>query len=556
MTQIKSHTTSFLVVSVFLGILTTLLHYSFGNFDHIEQLPIIYRTLDPDYLTQDFFVNSNAGFSPRYYYTKVVSFFGSFMGIPLFFLIGTLLSNSAISLLTYRNAAILLKNEKAGIIAAACVMFLPTIHLGGDLVLFGSMFTPTTLVFPFVLLAFYFFLKKRMILCFITTGAISLVHILIGLEYGILFFFTWILVDFLKDQSLKNALIKVPYLVIIIVFLLPNLIPYFETKTNIDSTLFIEILAHFRHPHHYVLSEILTLKEALKLGILVIMIVLMWKTFSQNAQKKAHSKSISVIGILLTGTIVLNWIFIELIPIKEVTSLQLLRLLNFGKWIFVILFANYVYHTVFRKVKRLNKITVFVLFMVLLIFSGVSLLKSFILMTVSVWTVYLLFTNRKQWLLISLPVMLVGILVLNLTPISFLQPYQKRFLSTSDVSKSQQKLSQFIQSNTHENAVFLTPPLFGFLRTETKRAIIVDFKAFPFQEAAMQEWYQRVRDCYGLNKDTLDENYQDMTDEKLLQLQQKYRFDYAVLPIESTTKITTIYSNSEYKIIDLASYAQ
>jgi hypothetical protein len=556
MTQIKSHNIYFLVVSIFLGVLTTLLHYSFGNNDHIEQLPIIYRTLDPNYLTNDFFVNSNAGFSPRYYYAQVVSFFGSFMGIPLFFLIGTLLSNIAISVLTYINATLLLKNQKTAILTAACVMLFPTLHLGGDLVLFGSMFTPTTLVFPFVLLAFYFFLKKNMILCFITTGAISLVHILIGLEYGMLLFFTWVLVDFLQKKSLKSVLKKVPFLAIVIVFLLPNLIPYFETKASIDNTLFIEILAHFRHPHHYVLSEILSLGEILKLGIILTIILLTWKAFVKKAHNKDHTASIAIIGMLLAGAILLNWIFIEWIPVKEITTLQLLRLLNFGKWIFMLLLVNYIHQSIIGKGNRLHEVMVFALFIFLVTLSGVSLIKLFVLITISTWALYLLFTQRKQLLLISLPLILTGIFVLNQAPIPFLQPYQKQFLSTSDLSESQKEVSLFIQSHTDEHAVFLTPPLFGFLRTEAKRAIVVDFKAFPFQEIAMQEWYQRINDCYGLDKEIMHLSYQDITDEKIVQLQKKYGFDYAVLNVGTVTKIPTIYSNSEYKIIDLASYAQ
>jgi hypothetical protein len=554
--HIKSHHTLFLVVCVFLGVLTTLLHYSFGNNDHIEQLPIIYRTLDPDYLTNDFFVNSNAEFSPRYYYAQVVSFFGSWMGIPLFFLIGTLLSNSAIAVLTYLNARILLKNQKTGIIAAAFVMVFPTIHLGGDLVLFGSMFTPTTLVFPFVLLAFYFFLQKRMVLCFMTTGAISLVHILIGLEYGILFLFTWMLVDFLQNKSATSFLKKLPYLAIIIVFLLPNLIPYFENKTLIDSSLFIEMLAHFRHPHHYVLSEILTLWEVLKLGTVIAIVLITWKTFTKKVQNTTHSKSVQIIGILLVGAVFLNWIFIEWIPIKEVTSLQLLRLLNFGKWIFILLFVNFMYQRITGKANKSDDLVVYVLFIFLLSISGVSMLKLPIITVTFTFVLYLLFKQKKQLLLISLPLILTGLLLLNYAPISFLKPYQKQYLSTGGLTETQQELSQFVQSNTAEDAIFLSPPLFGFLRTEAKRAIVVDFKAFPFQEAAMQEWYQRIEDCYGLDTDLLDAVYQDMTDAKVIQLQHKYGFNYAVLHAKTETKIPTIYSNSEYKIIALATYAQ
>ncbi len=38
--------------------------YSYGLIDHAIQLPLIFRLIDPGYLTNDFFVNSASGFGP------------------------------------------------------------------------------------------------------------------------------------------------------------------------------------------------------------------------------------------------------------------------------------------------------------------------------------------------------------------------------------------------------------------------------------------------------------------------------------------------------------
>jgi hypothetical protein len=553
MKQFESHQRYFIWVCVFLGVVTTLFNYSFGDNDHIEQLPIIYRTLDPNYLTNDFFVNSTAGFSPRYYYAQFVAFFGSFLSIPLFFFIGTLMSNVAISILTFRNAMLLLGNQRTAITAALSVMVFPTLHLGGDSVLYGSMFTPTTLVFPLILLAFYFFLKRRMLLCFMITGIASVFHILIGLEYGLLFLFTWMILDFLKQKNLNSILNKLPYLLIIIVFSLPNLIPYFQSRAPIDDSLFIEILAYYRHPHHYVLSEILTKGELISLSIVLLIIVLTWKTFQQKVQNKEHSKSIAIITVLLCGAVLLNWIFVELIPVKEIVSLQLLRLLNFGKWIFLLLVVHYLNQNPIGKGNKPREIIVFVGFILLWGLSGLSAIKMPIFLGVGLLIFYLLFTQKTTFLVSCSLLIVAGILLLNFINVDALQPYQKNYFSISGISENQREVSEFIKSHTDEDAVFLAPSLFGFLRVETKRALVVDYKAFPFQELAMKEWYERIEACYGLK---YNGDYLFHSDETLRNLSRKYKADYAILFIQSETKIPGIYSNSEYKIIDLRPHAQ
>ena len=183
----KFKLSKFVWTSMFFGIFATLANYQFGGNDQIEQLPIIYKTIDPSYLSNDFFTNTTSGFSPRFYYSELMSFLSLTIGIPWVFFLGTLLSNMATSVLTYLTGKKLFQDANAGILAAAFVMFFPTIALGGDQVFYASLFTPTTLVFPLILLSFYLLIQKRIVLSLIIAGIVSLFHILIGLEYGILF---------------------------------------------------------------------------------------------------------------------------------------------------------------------------------------------------------------------------------------------------------------------------------------------------------------------------------------------------------------------------------
>ena len=72
------------------------------------------------------------------------------------------------------------------------------------------------------------------------------------------------------------------------------------------------------------------------------------------------------------------------------------------------------------------------------------------------------------------------------------------------------------------------------------------------------EWYERLTTCYGIPTGTgfsmipeLEANYRSITDEKLLQLQKEYHFEYVVLYSETTTDFNVIYENDIYKVVEM-----
>jgi len=554
--RFQLHISNFVWVSIFFGILTTLFNYTFGSNDHLEQLPIIYKATDSNYLTNDFFVNSNTGFSPRYYYVYLARFFSMLIGIPWFFFLGTLLSNICTSVLTYLSGKKLFNDDMTGIFTAALVMLIPTISLGGDEILYASMFTPTTLVFPLIILSFYLFLRKKILLSIIITGVVSIFHILIGLEYGVLLLSIYIITEYSQSRSLYKALKTSTLFILLFAFLLPNLIPYFQSESSIESSVFIEILANFRHPHHYVLSEILTLKELGKLLLVTIIFGLTFGDFRKKTQSHYHAKALKLLMILLGLAVFFNWVFVEIVPLKSITTLQLLRLLNIGKWFFLLLIANHFAKSIKKRNFSPKTMIIISLLALLIIASNISWMKVLAFGIVFFVILFLLFREKKLFLILTCVVMIGFTLTINSMESTSLKRHQKSYLSSNHLTNNQSSLSEFIQSHTSKESLFLTPYLFGFIRTESKRAIVVDFKAFPFQDKAMLEWYKRIENCYGLDKDHFEESYKNLNDQKVHDLKKEYLFDYAILYQETETKMPVIYSNSEYKIIDLTSYAQ
>ncbi len=53
-------------------------------------------------------------------------------------------------------------------------------------------------------------------------------------------------------------------------------------------------------------------------------------------------------------------------------------------------------------------------------------------------------------------------------------------------------MTEWVIQHTPVDAVFLIPPSLSGFRYRAQRPVFVDFKALPFQDAAMLEWYRRL----------------------------------------------------------------
>ena len=141
---------------------------------------------------------------------------------------------------------------------------------------------------------------------------------------------------------------------------------------------------------------------------------------------------------------------------------------------------------------------------------------------------------------------------------NFNSKYFNPKFTLSDYNDDETDIAKYISNNTDINAVFLTPPNFGKLRISAQRAIVVDFKAFPFSDIAMKEWKTRIDSCYGNTNfigfealSDLDNNYKSIDDKRIKELQQLYDFQYIVLYEETKTILPILYQNSSYKLIKI-----
>lgn len=138
----------------------------------------------------------------------------------------------------------------------------------------------------------------------------------------------------------------------------------------------------------------------------------------------------------------------------------------------------------------------------------------------------------------------------NVSLVAYLQPV----LSTEETMGSPRcrcghvaKLAEVARKETEPDAVFLIPSNWRNWRMFSERAIVVDGKFMPFRDEGMLEWYKRHMDIYDSG---VGAGYpEDVTDLELFELQDRYRFDYAVLPIGSEIELPIMGQTEEWKLV-------
>jgi hypothetical protein len=196
--------------------------------------------------------------------------------------------------------------------------------------------------------------------------------------------------------------------------------------------------------------------------------------------------------------------------------------------------------------------------------AGFSYMLAFIFVTM----VMILLRYSKGWLIRGIQ----GFLVLLITIPSLFYLNENLSLAAGfrlpralspeiqfkDIHTAEADVARFARHNTPENSVFLTPPLFGKFRLIGKRATVVDWKSFPFQDLGMIGWKQRVDDCYGPvirlghpARQEMTGNYKEVSSARLLWLKERYNCHFAVLYLETRTDLPVIFENQTYRVVKI-----
>ncbi|MGD2145847.1 MAG: hypothetical protein PVH41_04035 [Anaerolineae bacterium] len=598
-----------ITLAVAAAVIATLVGYRYGSGDHIEQLPIVKRTLDSSYLSKDFFTNASAVFGPRYYFAHLVALLARVLPLPVVCLALTLLGNALLAVISGLFARDLFNDSNlAGLLAVCLVMSVDTFRLGASDSLSTDYLLPGTLAWPVALLSLWSGFRQRPVVLSVSAGLASLVHPLIGLETGVVALFAlgaaWALAARREENPFADTVDWVPMLgaaFLLLAFAALSLVPYQTAAGAIQSARFVSIVAYFRHPHHYCPSTFGRL-DYLQLVLFLVALGISWHWWRERAPDGYRHNQMPILVGTILALCVGGYVFVELVPSRLFTTAQIFRLVGLVKWLGLIWISGTI-ASLLRKgdqfdaylllISVVSPITVGVAFLakwarkwvktaslslsrffapgpvLVLVVASMALLSepspeeallflTFVFMAVSANAHW-----RNRWQATELVVLATAVWVfvlfggaLQVPPLRGKLPGFEPVIRLSDLEGPNIDSAQWARRNTPQDAVFLSPPSFGQFRLIAERAIVVDFKAFPFQDEAMLEWQQRLFDCYGVPAargfaaaQEMDADFRAISDATIRALQSKYGISYAILYSDTPTRFSTLYDNRSYKIV-------
>jgi hypothetical protein len=463
--------------------------------------------------------------------------------------------------------------------------------------------------------------KGKILLSSLLAGIASLIHPTLGLETGALALAAYFIANLSpigKTQSKMTASRYREAIAAVIMFGAFAALWWFIFQSNEDipDVAFIDILAYFRHPHHYLPSKF-PLSDYIFTVIFMLNFGIAWVFWRRN---HIVSKKINLFVLSYTVLVIVacaaGYVFVEIIPTRLFLSAQVFRLLLIIKWlgfgviatniglgisnrhsvlsvsdgyllaigvispILMLLIQIFLLLRTFwidRASQFFNHLQstgplflVSVLMGALFISSGFSSLDTrsiaaFLALVMFMFLMEIWLPEGTRGQIFSLSITIGLVLLLYLIPL-VVPPYYENYVrglrpELGMKSRKEGELAlvgDYVRNNLPVDAVLITPPGAGELRLIADRAIVVDYKAFPFSDSAMEEWRSRLFDLYGVPASEgyevlweLETNYRSISEERLLDKAKKYGACFALLYSGTETYFEVLFSSHSYNLIEL-----
>lgn len=511
--------------------------YSFVITNQFSQIPIILSFLNPVYLSNDWYVSVSKDFGPRTIFAWYMAQTAKILSLPLTFFFHYLLYIFLVAYSSYRLSCLIFKNKFIALTTTICLFFGTSITLGGNILVTAD-FSAPQLPLGLILLGIVYLIERKYLSSALLFAIASYLHPLIGFESAILFFTS----IFLTLISLKKPVIPfikkalIPYLVTTLpVFVLYAREALSKNIANIDK---VYIHAYMRNPHHYIAST-WPISNFIHFFIFLAAFIL-FLLWSKN-RVKPFLLRIFVFSILfiLISCLIGFW-GTEIVASYPLTALQTFRLTLYLYWLGTVIIIGSLFSAYFR-----SKSKYAFLFLTPIFISNTQIFdlskKVNLAALVIAFLLVIFFQKMPRKLFIFFLIIFFSL---------FRYHDKFNFSSYINYPTEDTKIALWVKENTLPYSIFLIPPEFESFRLVAERAIVVDWKAFPFQEKAMSQWAERICDVGNIKSCSYKEvtqekvikGYRTLSENDILNLIQKYNFQYIITDLNYPS-FEKIYNN-------------
>ena len=535
-------TYTFIVIGALMAI-----GYTFPIGGNFPEVPPIEFMLNPELYKNDYYVQEMVKFNPRYYYYYIIYFLANLgLTIPFVHFIYQFLAFGSFILAC--NAIInIYTNSKLSAAAMSFLCIAASFTDVGNTLIFSTKSVPSTFAMAFAIWGIYFSLRQKWLTGYLFFGLGCLLQLLVGLLPGLMML-PVLIIESVKTRNFKSLIWSIALLALMAsIVYVPMLLTGTTSTQTIDNAEFVYIHAKVRNPHH-ILPSNWDIGNWFNFICFIIGGLLCIKN-TELLPEKDKVKFYIFIGTSIFA-LLLNYIFVEVYPSAFIAKIQLARTVPFAQII--------VFIAVCLTVDRLyqyQKIAIGLLLLIILtlpfrgiVFLGLSIWQtqkyvfprrySIWLWLVTAWTLFfsLIYPLADSWeimgdRIISIPIffsILAFPFILEKTPAStaikqtvthtlalattitlvlgvagilpkpILNIFQTRVNINAFPSDDLNKLALRFAQASNQDALVLIPPSVTSFQYFSQRAIVVNFKNFPFTEKGIKEWKNRMKAILGV----------------------------------------------------------
>ena len=515
-----------------------------GNF---PEVPPIQFMLNPELYKNDYYVQEMVKFNPRYYYYYIIYLLANLgTSIPLAHFIYQFLAFASFILACYAIINIY-TNSKLPAAAMAFLCIAASFTDVGNTLIFSTKSVPSTFAMGFAIWGIYFSLRQKWLTGYLFFGLGCVLQFLVGLLPGLMML-PVLVIESVRQRNFKTSILAIALLAAMAsIVCVPMLLTGTTSTHTIDNAEFVYIRAKVRNPHH-----ILPSNWDFGNWFNFICFIMGGLLCIKNAELLRKEDKVNFYVIVGTSifALFLNYIFVEIYPLAFIAKLQLARTVPFAQLI-IFIAVSLTVDLLYRE----KKLAISLLLLVVLtlpfrgiIFLGLSIWQTkkyafpkrynILLWILAGGTVIfsLIYPVTDSWeimgdRIISIPVLfsllafpfileetslaksikhtLTHTLALITTatlvfgvagilPKPILNIFQKRVNINAAASDDLSRLAMRFSQISSRDSLVLIPPSVTSFQFFSERAIVVNFKNFPFTEKGIKEWQNRMEAVLGV----------------------------------------------------------